>query len=253
MELALRAYMAAGAEAVTLPHAFGHLTARREDGPEAFEAMIREARRGGVALHDMPMLSAHQMGSCRMGASPRCAAVFSLGLARLGGRSCLFVTCFCLGARAADALSPAPSPPPATNMKQPNTKNSDSACDADGQVWDAAGLYIADASAFPTASGVNPMITAMAIAHLVSSGIAQRVAAARKAAKAPAGAPRIAVDVGAGGAPRAPSDGGSTPSTASTCEAAPLTPSSAASGSGSGAGGCGSCSPLTRSSHSSLE
>lgn len=71
MELALRAYMAAGAESVTLPHAFGHLTVRREQGPAAFEAMIAEARRVGIQLYDMPLMSAHQMGSCRMGGSPR--------------------------------------------------------------------------------------------------------------------------------------------------------------------------------------
>jgi len=33
--------------------------------------------------------------------------------------------------------------------------------DPSGECWDVAGLYVADASAFPTASGVNPMITAM--------------------------------------------------------------------------------------------
>jgi choline dehydrogenase-like flavoprotein len=38
-------------------------------------------------------------------------------------------------------------------------------CDADGQVFGMRGLFIADASAFPASSGVNPMITVMALAH----------------------------------------------------------------------------------------
>jgi len=35
----------------------------------------------------------------------------------------------------------------------------------DGQVWGIRGLYVTDASAFPTASGVNPMLTTMALAR----------------------------------------------------------------------------------------
>lgn len=34
----------------------------------------------------------------------------------------------------------------------------------DGQVWGVRGLYVTDASAFPSASGVNPMLTVMALA-----------------------------------------------------------------------------------------
>ena len=37
---------------------------------------------------------------------------------------------------------------------------------ADGETWDVRNLVVADGSAFPTASGVNPMITIEAIAHL---------------------------------------------------------------------------------------
>jgi len=36
------------------------------------------------------------------------------------------------------------------------------------------GLYVTDASAFPTSSGVNPMITIMAIADHVARGIIER-------------------------------------------------------------------------------
>lgn len=40
----------------------------------------------------------------------------------------------------------------------------DSVADPDGQVWGARGVYVTDASAFPNASGVNPMLTVMALA-----------------------------------------------------------------------------------------
>jgi len=40
-----------------------------------------------------------------------------------------------------------------------------SVADPDGQVWDAKGLYVTDGSAFPTSSGVNPMLTIMALAR----------------------------------------------------------------------------------------
>ncbi|HET7700522.1 MAG TPA: GMC family oxidoreductase [Candidatus Limnocylindria bacterium] len=51
---------------------------------------------------------------------------------------------------------------------------SSSVADPDGQVWDTRGLYVADASAFPSASGVNPMLTVMALARRT----AQRMRAA---------------------------------------------------------------------------
>ena len=50
----------------------------------------------------------------------------------------------------------------------------DSVADGEGECWDVGGLYVADASAFPTATGVNPMITAMSISHMVTGGIASR-------------------------------------------------------------------------------
>jgi choline dehydrogenase-like flavoprotein len=45
------------------------------------------------------------------------------------------------------------------------TSSRDSVADPDGRVWGVRGLYVTDASAFPTASGVNPMLTVMALAH----------------------------------------------------------------------------------------
>lgn len=38
-------------------------------------------------------------------------------------------------------------------------------CDGDGAVFGAQGLFVADGSAFPASSGVNPMLTIMALAH----------------------------------------------------------------------------------------
>ena len=44
--------------------------------------------------------------------------------------------------------------------------------DGQGKVWGTEGLYVADASVFPSASGVNPMVTVMAISDWISRGIA---------------------------------------------------------------------------------
>src|SRR5439155_9246624 len=44
-----------------------------------------------------------------------------------------------------------------------------------GEAHDLPGLYVADASIFPTSLRVNPMITIMACARRVASGIAERL------------------------------------------------------------------------------
>ncbi|MGV7637491.1 GMC family oxidoreductase, partial [Mycobacterium kansasii] len=41
-----------------------------------------------------------------------------------------------------------------------------SATDPDGATWEVPNLVVADASCFPTPSGVNPMISIEAIAHM---------------------------------------------------------------------------------------
>ncbi len=51
----------------------------------------------------------------------------------------------------------------------------DSVVNADNQVWDIPGLYVADASTFPSASGVNPMLTVMGIAHRAAGVIASKI------------------------------------------------------------------------------
>ena len=52
------------------------------------------------------------------------------------------------------------------------------ACASDGSVNGVAGLYVADASLFPTSVGVNPMMTVIAFAKQVAAGIAEATPAA---------------------------------------------------------------------------
>ena len=47
--------------------------------------------------------------------------------------------------------------------------------DPKGKVWGVDGLYIADASVFPSASGVNPMVTNMAISDWISRGVVKEM------------------------------------------------------------------------------
>jgi choline dehydrogenase-like flavoprotein len=44
-----------------------------------------------------------------------------------------------------------------------------------GKVWGTEDLYISDASVFPSASGVNPMVTNMAISDWISRGISKEL------------------------------------------------------------------------------
>lgn len=49
------------------------------------------------------------------------------------------------------------------------------ALDINGETWECDNLYVMDASTFPSASGVNPMITVLAIAKMLSSRLAMRL------------------------------------------------------------------------------
>lgn len=51
-----------------------------------------------------------------------------------------------------------------------------SVVDADNQAHDTGGLYVMDGSCFPTASGVNPMISIAAVAHRGATRLAERLA-----------------------------------------------------------------------------
>ncbi len=81
-------------------------------------AFAREAERRGIAPNALPIFSAHQMGTCRLGADARTAVA-----------------------------------------------------DPSGAVFGVKGLFIGDASGFPTASGVNPMLSTMALAYHVAQRI----------------------------------------------------------------------------------
>jgi long-chain-alcohol oxidase len=50
-----------------------------------------------------------------------------------------------------------------------------SATNPEGQIWETRNLYVMDSSSFPTASGVNPMISIEAIAHRNASALAARL------------------------------------------------------------------------------
>jgi choline dehydrogenase-like flavoprotein len=52
------------------------------------------------------------------------------------------------------------------------TSSKDSVADPDGQVHGVPGLWVTDASAMPTASGVNPMLSLMALARRTATRMA---------------------------------------------------------------------------------
>jgi long-chain-alcohol oxidase len=52
---------------------------------------------------------------------------------------------------------------------------STSACGPEGETWDVRNLVVCDGSTFPTASGVNPMISIGAIAHMNAAALADRL------------------------------------------------------------------------------
>jgi choline dehydrogenase-like flavoprotein len=56
----------------------------------------------------------------------------------------------------------------------------DGVVDSRGRVWETERLYVADSSVFPSASGVNPMITIMATADYIARGIAEDLSISMK-------------------------------------------------------------------------
>ncbi|THV55113.1 hypothetical protein BGAL_0014g00430 [Botrytis galanthina] len=56
-----------------------------------------------------------------------------------------------------------------------STRPENGVVDPKGKVWGVENLYVSDASVFPSASGVNPMITNMAISDWISRGISKEL------------------------------------------------------------------------------
>jgi choline dehydrogenase-like flavoprotein len=112
-----RLLLAAGArEAYTLHTQLTGITSKEKNNPLAWERFDARVDHLGAGPNNLMLFSAHQMGTCRMGADP-----------------------------------------------------SKSVVDATGEVHGYQGLYLADGSIFPQASGVNPMITIMGLAHWIGT------------------------------------------------------------------------------------
>nr|KAJ3416479.1 hypothetical protein HK105_001241 [Polyrhizophydium stewartii] len=88
-----------------------------------FKRFIAAVREAGIVENKVPILCAHQMGSCRMATSPK------------------------------------------TGVVNPR-----------GESWEVKRLHVADASVFPTSSGVNPMMTTFSVAHSIAQFIKQDIA-----------------------------------------------------------------------------
>jgi choline dehydrogenase-like flavoprotein len=123
MQEITRIALAGGAVSVSTTHSTPLRLESDARKPGAVSTVRLEKFLGDVASQDfapnrLPLFTAHQMGSCRLGAS------------RL------------------------------TSVADPY-----------GQVHGVPGLHVADASGFPTASGVNPMLSVMALAYRVAQRI----------------------------------------------------------------------------------
>ena len=118
---AVRAHVAAGAEEVITLHSRPHVLQAKHASQATIEQFCARILGSPVDRNWSTLFSAHQMGTCRMGADTR-----------------------------------------------------NSVCDERGAVRGIAGLYVADASLFPASSGVNPMVTIMALAKLVGEELAAR-------------------------------------------------------------------------------
>jgi choline dehydrogenase-like flavoprotein len=112
-------YVSGARELWTSSSPFEHFIREDEDDQATndakFEEWLEKVRAHGFPYPESLFVAAHQMGTCRMSASPKAGVV-----------------------------------------------------DQTGRVWGTRGLHVIDASVFPTASGVNPMSTVMAIADSLS-------------------------------------------------------------------------------------
>ena len=113
VELARLHHAAGAAEMFT-----GHAREQRWHRGDDFDAYLEALEGASYAPNDLTVFTAHQMGSCRMGADPETSVA--------NGR---------------------------------------------GELHDTKGVWIGDGSAFPTAPGVNPMVSIMSLAHRTAANI----------------------------------------------------------------------------------
>ena len=118
---AVRAHVAAGAEEIITLHSREQVLNARGATTAAIDNYCASVVAAALDRNWSTLFSAHQMGTCRMGAGTET-----------------------------------------------------SVCDERGAVRGIDGLFVADASLFPASSGVNPMLTVMAVAKIVGEGLAAR-------------------------------------------------------------------------------
>ena len=116
MAAVARIHHAAGADRIVTLHT-ARLAWEREGGG-SIDKFCREIDAASTAPNRLPLFSAHQMGTARIG-----------------------------------------------------TDQASAVCDDHGAVFGMSGAYVADASLFPSASGVNPMVTIMALALHIGKGL----------------------------------------------------------------------------------
>jgi choline dehydrogenase-like flavoprotein len=117
MATVARIHHAAGADRIITLHT-ERLTWDREAAGASIDKFCRQIAAAPTAPNRLPLFSAHQMGTCRLG-----------------------------------------------------TDHASAVCDAHGAVFGLSGAYVADASLFPASSGVNPMVTIMALARHIARGM----------------------------------------------------------------------------------
>ncbi|XP_055822188.1 long-chain-alcohol oxidase FAO4A-like [Solanum dulcamara] len=79
LEKTLRILAAAGAEEIGTQHGKGRSLKVKEANLEEFERFVKEESSRRIEKHSVPICSAHQMGSCRMGIDPTTSVVNSKG------------------------------------------------------------------------------------------------------------------------------------------------------------------------------
>ncbi|XP_055819831.1 long-chain-alcohol oxidase FAO4A-like [Solanum dulcamara] len=127
LEKILRILAAAGAEEIGTHHGTGKKLKVKESSVDEFESFVKEESSREFKNLSIPICSAHQMGSCRMGVDPNISVV--------------------------------------------NPK---------GETWEVEDLFIGDTSVFPTALGVNPMVTVQAISYCTAQNVLQVLKAKKK-------------------------------------------------------------------------